>query len=314
MHARAWKMRQELSNFLVNQAGSIDDFVVLSGDHGYALFDELRKVHPSKFINVGVCEQAMIGYAAGLSKCGFKVIVYGLSAFLPTRVFEFVKMDICYDNLPVILLGDGAGLVYNTLGASHQCAEDIAMLRALPNLDIYSPADAFELLSCLELASKSKNASYIRIGKSDKPTVNSQLSYADAARGFKFVKDNNSDTLFIATGSMVSTSLEVSNDFNASVVSFFKLSNFDKIELVKILSKAKRIVTLEEHSINGGLGSLVSEVALELVMNPPRILRVGINNRFTEKCGSYDYAILEHELDAGNVRKRIAAFLNSHSS
>lgn len=304
-------MRQVLSNFLIEQAATIEDFVVLSGDHGYALFDGLRSESPSKFINVGVCEQAMIGYAAGLSKNGFKVVVYGLSAFLPTRVFEFIKMDICYDHLPVILLGDGAGLVYNTLGASHQCAEDISMLRTLANLDIYSPADKFEMNLCLKAAANSRNASYIRIGKSDKPSIHNELHDLDMTRGFRKVNSSKSTVCFIATGSMVSTALEVSKDIDALVISLFSLSTFDRHELLTILSSAKTVVTLEEHSVNGGIGSIVAEMVAESAIVSSRLLRIGINNRFTESCGSYDYAILEHKLDFGSVKTRILSFLES---
>jgi transketolase len=165
-------MRSVLSDKIVGSAIQDSNFIVLSGDHGYALFDAIRKERPNQFINVGVAEQAMIGYSAGLAKTGFRPLVYGLSAFIPLRVLEQVKMDICYSSLPVIFLGDGAGLVYSTLGSSHQCAEDLACLRPLPHMTIYSPCDAIELATCFDEARSLNGPAYIRIGKSDRPVVN----------------------------------------------------------------------------------------------------------------------------------------------
>lgn len=305
-------MRAELSNFLVERALADPNFVVLSGDHGYALFDALREKAPKQFLNVGVSEQAMIGYAAGLAKSGFKVVVYGLAAFVPTRVFEFIKMDVCYDRLPIIFLGDGAGLVYNTLGASHQCAEDIAVMRTLPNMEIYSPADRFELRQCMESAFHSSDASYVRIGKSDKKEVHSSLNNRYLAP-IK-VRDAQTEVVFIATGSMVSTALEVADRINCSVISVPKITNIAPSDLLSTIGNCSKIVTLEEHSINGGLGSAVSEIIAEGASNGKRICRLGIQNRFTEKCGSYEYAISEHKLDHNSIIEQLAKreFIQTH--
>src|SRR5205085_2489462 len=109
----------------------------------------------------------MVGVAAGLAKGGFLPIVYGLSAFIPMRVLEQIKMDVCYASLPVLFVGDGAGLVYGQLGASHQCTEDLAALRALPNLNIASPADRYELEYCFRSLLESGRPSYLRFGKAD---------------------------------------------------------------------------------------------------------------------------------------------------
>src|SRR5829696_4605298 len=122
-------MRAAFSRELVQAAVSDERLVLLTGDHGYALFDEFRKRCSGQYINCGVAEQNMVGVAAGLAKAGFRPVVYGLSAFVPMRVLEQIKMDICYQSLPVMLVGDGAGVVYSSLGASHQCAEDVAALR-----------------------------------------------------------------------------------------------------------------------------------------------------------------------------------------
>ena len=138
---------------------------MLTGDHGYALFDEFRHRLPDQFINAGIAEQNMVGVAAGLAKAGYKPIVYGLSAFVPVRVLEQIKLDICYEGLPVTLVGDGAGMVYSSLGGSHQSTEDIAVLRAIPAIRILSPCDAFEMDYAMDHALRFEAPTYLRMGK-----------------------------------------------------------------------------------------------------------------------------------------------------
>src|ERR1700676_5415334 len=119
-------MRNAFSQALVEAARTDPRVLLLTGDHGYSLFDEFRRVCPGQYINAGVAEQNMVGVAAGLARGGFRPVVYGLSAFVPIRVLEQIKLDVCYEQLPVVFVGDGAGVVYSTLGASHQSAEDVA--------------------------------------------------------------------------------------------------------------------------------------------------------------------------------------------
>src|SRR4029079_14803844 len=137
-------MRSAFSHALVRAALADKRVLLLTGDHGYTLFDEFRRECPAQYINAGVAEQNMVGVAAGLAKGGFRPIVYGLSAFVPMRVLEQIKLDVCYESLPIVCSADGAGVFYGQLAASHQCNEDIAALRALPNMRILSPADAHE--------------------------------------------------------------------------------------------------------------------------------------------------------------------------
>src|SRR5262245_10186620 len=143
-------MRNAFARSLVQAAQADERLLLLTGDHGYALFNEFRQLCPRQYINAGVAEQNMVGVAAGLAKAGLRPVVYGLSAFIPMRVLEQIKLDVCYEQLPVVFVGDGAGLVYSTLGTSHQCTEDIAALRALPHMTLLSPADAFEMAACMD--------------------------------------------------------------------------------------------------------------------------------------------------------------------
>src|SRR5215831_3565407 len=145
-------MRNAFASALIQAARTDPRVLLLTGDHGYALFDEFRRVCPGQYLNAGVAEQNMVGVAAGLAKGGFRPIVYGLSAFVPVRVLEQIKLDVCYEELPVVFIGDGAGVVYSALGSSHQSTEDVAALYALPGLHILSPADDLEMTECMRLA------------------------------------------------------------------------------------------------------------------------------------------------------------------
>src|SRR5438270_12823645 len=168
-------MRDAFSKSLVQAAVADPRVVLLTGDHGYALFDEFRRVCPNQYVNAGVAEQNMVGVAAGLAKGGFRPVVYGLSAFVPVRVLEQIKIDVCYESLPVIFIGDGAGVVYSTLGTSHQSTEDIAALRGVPCVSILSPADAAEMTAAMELAFAAEGPVYVRMGKSDLGVVHESI-------------------------------------------------------------------------------------------------------------------------------------------
>jgi len=291
-------MREVISNFLAEKASKDKNFYVFSGDHGYALFDEIRNKAPNQFLNTGVTEQAMIGAAAGMAKTGKKVVVYGLACFVPMRVLEFIKMNICYDKLPIIILGDGAGTIYTTLGASHQCGEDVACLRTLP-IKIYSPADKFEMKLSLEEAAVLGIPSYIRVGKCDKPAVHQENSITKLSTNLPILASNNKTAIF-ATGSMVSTGREIATKHDLTLFSCPVLSYYDRTEFLENIRKFSNVITIEEHSINGGLGSIVSDLIAEEGLNT-KLTKFGIRDYFTKGCGSYEYAIKYHKLDSESI-------------
>lgn len=289
-------MRPTLSGLLTRRALSDKRTLLLTGDHGYALFDEFRRNCPAQYINCGVAEQNMVGVAAGLAKAGFRPIVYGLAAFVPIRVLEQIKIDICLEDLPVMLLGDGAGFVYSTLGSSHQCFEDVAALRAVPNISIYSPADRAELDWVFAQASASSSASYLRLGKADLGDVHDGFSVG-AEDAFASVITGKGKSLCLATGSMVRPAKDVieANNLPCDLASVFRLKNVSADALLGLCKDYARIITLEEHSLHGGLGSIVSEALAGKLL--AEVKRVGIAERFSGECGSYAHLLTYHGLD-----------------
>jgi len=303
-------MRNQLSKSLVDLANEHPNLILLTGDHGYSLFDEYRDLFPSQYLNCGIAEQNMVGMAAGLARSGFLPIVYGLSAFVPLRVLEQIKIDVCHDFLPVVFLGDGAGFVYSTLGTSHQSIEDIAAVRAIPNLDIYSPADSFEMKWVINRAVKQKKTSYIRIGKSDLGNVHTEELPSDYKKSAVMVRHGNSEVVFIATGSMVKTATKIADQLREiSVYSIPRIKPFGENDLLEILSSKRAVVCFEEHSIYGGLGGMIAELLTSCM--PMRMLRIGVNDRFSEKCGSYQYLLREHKLDFSATLNNVLQFLRT---
>jgi transketolase len=300
-------MRSAFSSSLVAAAQSDERIVLLTGDHGYALFDDFRRACPRQYINAGVAEQNMVGVAAGLAKGGFRPVVYGLSAFVPMRVLEQIKLDVCYEELPVVFIGDGAGVVYSALGSSHQSTEDIAALRALPNMAILSPADGHEMAACMDLAFSRPGPVYVRMGKADLGDVHPARPAIDWGKLCR-VRASDGPLAFVATGSLVTTALTVASLWPSSeVYSAPCIKPLDADEISDLCRRHEAVIVLEEHSVYGGLGSAIAEIAASHA--PTWVCRIGVQDRFSQYCGSHAYLMREHGLDAPCVAAQVRNFL-----
>lgn len=308
-------MRALLSQLLTDSAKEDPQFMVLSGDHGYALFDQLRRERENQFINVGVAEQAMVGLAAGLARQGFRPFVYGLAAFMPLRVLEQIKLDICFSRLPVVFLGDGAGLVYSNLGASHQCAEDLSCLRPMPFLRIFSPCDREELHACYFEACRYQGPSYIRLGKQDRAAVNaSWVSSTDPhwvwrpERSSEKFHESRVSICLIASGSMVAPAVNAAKQFELPCLSIPRIKPFAH-DIDHFIKGFKMIVVLEEHSRYGGLASALMDAFAEQEKRLPDVRVLSLADKFSDRCGGYQYALSEHQLADTQVIERIGALV-----
>jgi len=147
---------------------------MLSADIGNRLFDKYKAAHPARFYNCGVAEANTISLAAGLASCALRPVCYTITPFITARCFEQIKVDVCYHEMPVLIVGTGSGLSYASLGATHHSLEDMALMRSLPAMRVLAPADAMELRSCLRVAIASDKPAYIRIGKKGEPVIFSE--------------------------------------------------------------------------------------------------------------------------------------------
>jgi transketolase len=300
-------MRDAFSKSLVRLALADPQVLLLTGDHGYSLFDEFRTYCPSQYINAGIAEQNMVGMAAGLSRVGYRPFVYGLAAFVPIRTVEQIKLDIAHDDLPVVLLGDGAGFVYSHLGTSHQSTEDIACTRSIPGIQVLSPADRFEMTAAMDYAYAVNGPVYLRMGKADLGDVHAGPRVSLQPGRLLQVRGGSSDLPgLIATGSMVRVAVEIAEMMNLAVWSAPVLKPLQADDVLAAARATTGLVTLEEHSIHGGLGSAVAEITSEY--EPTRVLRIGVPDRFSEHCGTYAYLLHEHGLDNDSVKERVMEF------
>lgn len=297
-------MRNVFSKSILAAAKADPKVLLLTGDHGYALFDEFRKHAPDQFINAGIAEQNMVGVAAGLAKAGYKPIVYGLSAFVPIRVLEQIKMDVCYEKLPVVFIGDGAGVVYSSLGSSHQSIEDIASLRPIPHISILSPCDDTEMQYAMDAALTFSGPCYVRMGKSDIGNVHTAGVNVPIGDLVPIATGTDKRISFLATGSMVKTAQALASAAgNYSVWSVPTIKPINEQQVNKIAMESETLVVLEEHTIVGGLGSLIAEIVC--THGYAKVIRLGMQDRFSQKCGSYDYLLKEHGVNLETLLPRV---------
>src|SRR2546430_5284860 len=164
-------MRNAFATEITSLASEDERLVLLSGDIGNKLFDGYKEKFPERFFNCGVAEANMMGMAAGMALSGMRPITYTITPFTTTRCFEQIRVDVCYHNVPVIIVGVGGGLSYASLGATHHSCEDIALLRMLPNMTVICPGDAIEVRGALRAALRHDGPVYIRLGKKGEPIV-----------------------------------------------------------------------------------------------------------------------------------------------
>ena len=194
-------MRNAFAKEITTLAKSVQNLVLLYGDIGNRLFDEYKDVKNSNFLNCGIAEANMMGVAAGLAMSGLKPIIYTITPFTTTRCFEQIRVDVCYHNVPVIIIGTGSGLSYASLGPTHHSLEDFAIFRAIPNITILAPSDSVELKKCLHEALKMDTPVYMRIGKKGESVVTEESSILQIGKSVNFKKGK--DVCLIGTGTIM---------------------------------------------------------------------------------------------------------------
>ncbi len=280
-------MRNLFANTLSKLAEKNTNIYIVVADISPAGSMELfQKRNPDRFINVGVAEQSMISVCAGLAMSKKKPFAYTISTFSLYRPFEMIRNDICYQNLPVTIVGMGAGTIYSTLGATHLTQEDISVSRSIPNLQVLAPCDPMELKSCIEFcANKSDKPTYLRIGKTG------ELNFSSGSEKWKFGKIRNifkgKNTCVLTYGPIIKMAFEVKKKINGnfSIYSCHTLKPFDETGLKKIFRKYNKIVTLEDHSCIGGLGEIIKSYAFTHSFRG-NIINFALKDQFKHYYGS----------------------------
>jgi transketolase len=280
----------------------------LIGDLGYHFTEEIEKDFPDRFLNIGVAEQNMIGIASGLALTGKKVYISTIIPFLIMRCFEQIRNDICYHNLDITLLGSGAGLTYGILSSTHFALEDIALMRSLPNMNIFAPADGTEAkLGIQELKNLNKPL-YIRMSAREEPII------YDKSYKFKFGKGSivkkGKDIILFVSGAIMgevleaTKTLESQHGIKSEVVNIHSVKPIDKELVLKEIKNKKMIFTVEEHYKTGGLGSAVAEILSE-IKDSPTLKIIGVENNFIHEVGTRSYLRQRLNLDSKGLVKTI---------
>lgn len=302
--------RESYGAALAQLGGQYDNIIVLDADLSKSTKTEVfKKKFPERFINMGIAEANMMSTAAGLSTCGKIVFASSFAMFAAGRAFEQIRNSICYPCLNVKIGATHAGISVGEDGATHQCLEDIGIMRTLPNMVIINPADDTEARAAVEAVVKHYGPVYLRFGRLGVPVLFGDDYKFEIGKGVQ-LKDG-SDVSICATGLMVGYALEAaellkSDGINARVINIHTIKPIDKEIIAKAAHETGAIVTCEEHNIIGGLGSAVSEVVCETA--PVPVMRVGTNDVFGKSGKPYElleYYGLTAENIAENARKAI---------
>lgn len=285
-------MRNAFAAEVTALAGQDGRVVLLSGDIGNRLFNDFKRDHPRRFFNCGVAEANMIGMASGLASCGLRPITYTIVPFTTTRCLEQIRVDVCYHDVPVIIVGVGGGFSYGELGPTHHSCEDVALLRALPNMTVVCPADAVETRLALRAALKQSRPTYIRIGKKGEPVVHG--AEPDFAIGRSIRLRAGGDVCLLSAGTMLPEVLHAADllakrGIDAEVVSFHTVKPLDLDRLRHAFADFPLVATIEEHSLIGGLGSAVAEWLVDGGPRRARLLRFGTGDCFVHESGDQEH-------------------------
>ncbi len=303
--------RESYGNALVALGEKYDNLVVLDADLAEATKTGIfKKAFPERHIDCGIAESNMVGIAAGIASTGKVPFCSSFAMFAAGRAFEQVRNSVGYPHLNVKIGATHAGISVGEDGASHQCNEDIALMRTIPGMTIINPSDDVEAKAAVEAAYKMDGPVYLRFGRLAVPVINDRPDYKfEIGKGV--VLKEGKDLTIIATGLEVNESLEAAkklaeDGIDAEVINIHTIKPIDADLIVKSASKTGKVVTVEEHSIIGGLGGAVAEVLSEKC--PTKMLRIGVKDTFGES-GPAVKLLAKYELDAAGIYKQIKAFV-----
>lgn len=271
--------RQVICDTLMELAKDDKDIYVLTSDsRGSASMTNFANEYPKQFVEVGIAEQNLVGIAAGLATTGKKCFAASPACFLTMRSIEQVKVDVAYSNTNVKLIGISGGVSYGALGMSHHSLQDIAVMRAIPNMDIFLPADRFETEKLVRELVKYDKPAYIRIGRNPVDDVYESTDF-DFQIGKANVMREGKDITIIATGETVKPAIEASDELRelgikCRVLNMHTIKPLDEEAIIKAAKETGYIITVEEHSIYGGLGAAVSEVVVQNAPVPMKIVGI----------------------------------------
>lgn len=303
--------RESYGNALVEVGKEHEDLIVLDADlAGATKTGIFKKAFPDRHWDIGIAEANMTGIAAGLATCGKVPFISSFAMFVAGRNFEQVRNSIGYPHLNVKIGATHAGISVGEDGASHQCLEDIALMRTIPGMVVINPADDVEARAAVHAAYDYVGPVYLRFGRLAVPVFNDEATYQfEIGKGI--VLKEGSDVSIFATGLCVKEAMEAeamlaADGIHAEIINIHTIKPIDRELVVKSALKTGKVVTVEEHSVIGGLGSAVCDVLCEEA--PTKVLKIGVNDVFGESGPALEL-LHKYELDAEGIYKKVKAFV-----
>lgn len=306
-------MRDTFVKTLVECAKKDNNIELITGDLGFGVLKPFWEQCPNQFTNAGIAEQNMTGVAAGMALTGKNVFTYSIGNFPTLRCLEQIRNDCAYHNANVKVVCIGGGFVYGSLGMSHQATEDIACLRALPDVVVLAPADLVEAEECTKALAKYSGTAYLRLGRGGEKRIHDKIENFQIGKAIN-VCDGEKVAIF-STGAIFEEVepcrvILQQNGYSPMVYTFPTVKPIDKETIKKVANEVDLIVTCEEHNIIGGFGSAVAEVMSEMKDKKASLLRVGLNDEYSVRVGNQTYLRRQYGIDANSIAEKILKALS----
>lgn len=309
-------MRNRFVTAAVKLAEENPNLFLITGDLGFGVLTGFWDKFPDRFVNAGVSEQNMTSVAAGMAMEGKTVFTYSIANFPTARCLEQIRNDVAYHKANVKIVAVGAGFSYGALGMSHHATEDIAFMRALPEMTVFTPCDPVETEAVTKLAAELNGPCYIRLGKGGEKDLN--FDNIEYAIGKAYPLKNGYDTVIFVAGAIASEALQAaeileSKGIRCGVYSFPTVKPIDSQTILNVAEQVDYIFTLEEHNIVGGFGSAVCEVVAGK-RTKAVVIRFGLEDTFTSAVGTQDYLRQYYNIDSTSIASRIYEILGANSN
>lgn len=310
-------MRDAFIKKLFELAKDDPKIFLITGDLGFGVLEEFEKNYPKQFLNAGVAEQNMTGLAAGLALEGRTVFTYSIANFPILRCLEQIRNDVCYHNANVKIVSIGGGFSYGALGFSHHATEDIAILRSMPTMTVLCPADLWEVEQATAALVKDKGPAYLRLDKSKAESTNRSDEVFQIGKA-RILRDGNDLTL-VGTGGIVGVLLEAAKELSCQgvqvrVLSMHTIKPLDREPLFSAAMETGGVITVEEHTVLGGLGAATAEAFLEEGVIPQIFYRIGLRDCFSTLVGSQNYLREKYGMDVQSIVKKSLELLSNADS
>lgn len=299
-------IRDSFFDEIYNIASKNKNVLFITADADAYSLRRYKQDFPRQFINIGVAEQNMITVASGLALSSKKVYIYAIIPFITMRCFEHIKVNICSMNLPVAIIGAGAGLSFGNDGPTHHAVNDISVMRTLPEITIFNPCDSISASKCGQISFNASNPTYIRLDKGQFPSLyDNNDNYLDGMKIIRNIKDIN----IISTGFMTHRAVEVADklsehSIDVGIIDIYRLKPVNVPLLLKTIDKTQKIVTLEENSIIGGIGSIVSEILNDNQKNI-QLKRIAVQDEQCFNYGTREWLHRKYLIDNDSIVKRM---------